>query len=78
MTTGPSGLAPAPRFWSSGTAYYVEHHFQRSPQGRYIALVGMPRSTGERHRSLGEGASMTWISYGGSSISIARALTSLP
>ncbi|HEX9869295.1 MAG TPA: 1-deoxy-D-xylulose-5-phosphate synthase N-terminal domain-containing protein [Candidatus Tectomicrobia bacterium] len=40
MTTGSVGLGSGATIFGALAQQYVEHHFQRSPQGRYIALVG--------------------------------------
>jgi pyruvate dehydrogenase E1 component len=40
MTTGSVGLGSGATIFGALAQQYVDHHFQRSPQGRYIALVG--------------------------------------
>jgi pyruvate dehydrogenase E1 component len=40
MTTGSVGLGSGATIFGALTQQYVAHHFQRSPQSRYIALVG--------------------------------------
>jgi pyruvate dehydrogenase E1 component len=40
ITTGSVGLGSGATIFGALAQQYVEHHFQRSPQGRYIALVG--------------------------------------
>jgi pyruvate dehydrogenase E1 component len=40
MTTGSVGLGSGATIFGALAQQYVQHHFQRSPQGRYIALVG--------------------------------------
>jgi len=40
MTTGSVGLGSGATIFGALAQQYVEHHFQRSPHGRYIALVG--------------------------------------
>ena len=40
ITTGSVGLGPGATIFGALAQQYVEHHFQRSPHGRYIALVG--------------------------------------
>ena len=40
MTTGSVGLGSGATIFGALAQQYVEHHFQHSPQGRYIALVG--------------------------------------
>jgi pyruvate dehydrogenase E1 component len=40
MTTGSVGLGSGATIFGALAQRYVEHHFQRSPHGRYIALVG--------------------------------------
>lgn len=40
MTTGSVGLGAGATIFGALAQQYVEHHFQRSPHGRYIALVG--------------------------------------
>ncbi|MBI3327903.1 MAG: pyruvate dehydrogenase, partial [Nitrospinae bacterium] len=40
ITTGSVGLGAGATIFGALAQQYVEHHFQRSPHGRYIALVG--------------------------------------
>jgi pyruvate dehydrogenase E1 component len=40
ITTGSVGLGAGATIFGALVQQYVEHHFQRSPHGRYIALVG--------------------------------------
>jgi pyruvate dehydrogenase E1 component len=40
ITTGSVGLGAGATIFGALAQQYVEHHFQHSPQGRYIALVG--------------------------------------
>jgi pyruvate dehydrogenase E1 component len=40
MTTGSVGLGSGATIFGALAQQYAQHHFQRSPQGRYIALVG--------------------------------------
>jgi pyruvate dehydrogenase E1 component len=40
MTTGSVGLGSGATIFGALAQQYVAHHFQRSPQGRYIAVVG--------------------------------------
>jgi pyruvate dehydrogenase E1 component len=40
ITTGSVGLGAGATIFGALAQQYVAHHFQRSPQGRYIALVG--------------------------------------
>jgi pyruvate dehydrogenase E1 component len=40
MTTGSVGLGSGATIFGALAQQYVEHHFQGSPRGRYIALVG--------------------------------------
>jgi pyruvate dehydrogenase E1 component len=40
ITTGSVGLGSGATIFGALAQQYVEHHFQHSPQGRYIALVG--------------------------------------
>jgi pyruvate dehydrogenase E1 component len=40
MTTGSVGLGSGATIFGALAQQYVEHHFRRSPHGRYIALVG--------------------------------------
>jgi pyruvate dehydrogenase E1 component len=40
MSTGSVGLGSGATIFAALAQQYVEHHFQNSPRGRYIALVG--------------------------------------